>query len=49
MVNKDLELLELFYRYLDWTQDNNLKDTINNYAMYVTDIERFDFSEIYNT
>jgi len=49
LIRKDLELLDLFYRYLDWIQDNNLKDTIDNYAMYVTDIERFDFSEIYNT
>jgi hypothetical protein len=46
---KELKLLDLYYRYLEWVQDNNLVDTLENYAMYVTNIEHFDFSEIYNT
>lgn len=45
----NLELLDLFNRYKDWIQDNNLEDTYENYYLYVTDIERFDFSKIYNT
>ena len=44
MERKDLELLDLFYRYKDWIQDNNIKDTYENYYLYVTDIERFDFN-----
>ena len=42
---KDLELLDLFNRYLDWIQDNKLTETFNNYEMYVTKIEQFDFSK----
>ena len=42
---KDLELLDLFNRYLDWIQDNNLKDTLDNYTIYVTNIEKFNFNK----
>ena len=43
MSKKDLELLDLFHRYKDWIHNNNLDDTYENYYLYVTDIERFDF------
>ena len=42
---KDLELLDLFNRYLDWIQDNDLEDTLDNYTIYVTNIEKFDFNK----
>lgn len=41
---KDLELLDLYYRYIDWVHDNNLIDTYENYYLYVTGIEKFNFN-----
>ncbi|NOW87934.1 hypothetical protein B0H39_005965 [Clostridium beijerinckii] len=36
---KDLEILNLFNRYLDWIKNNNLQDNIDNYRTYFKYIE----------
>lgn len=41
----DLEILELFKRYLLWIKSNNLKDTIDNYNVYTSQIEKVEFSK----
>ena len=41
-LNMDLEVMALFNRYLNWIKENNFKDTIYNYYLYVTDIEKID-------
>jgi hypothetical protein len=35
----DIEILNLFKRYLEWIQNNKFKDTLNNYNFYVSYIE----------
>ena len=44
MDKKDLEILDLFMRYLDWIKINNFKDTINNYRVYFGVIEKVQFT-----
>lgn len=41
----DLEILDLFKRYLTWIRSNNLKDTIDNYNSYTTHIEKIEFKK----
>ena len=41
----DTEILALFKRYLHWLQSNQLDTTMDNFKIYVTDIEKFDFSK----
>lgn len=36
----ELDILELFNRYLMWVNDNNLKDNIYNYTFYVNYVEK---------
>ena len=36
----DLMVLDLFKRYLNWINDNNLIDTIDNYIVYFQQIEK---------
>jgi len=43
-LKKDLEILDLFMRYLDWIKINNFKDTINNYRVYFEEIEKVQFT-----
>jgi hypothetical protein len=40
---KDLEILNLFNRYLDWIKNNNLQDNIDNYRTYFKYIENIQF------
>jgi hypothetical protein len=35
MDEKDLKILILFNQYLHWIKSNNLKDTFDNYRLYV--------------
>lgn len=43
MDNKDLEILNLFKRYLDWIKNNKLQDNIYNYRAYFECIENIQF------
>ena len=43
MDKKDLEILDLFRRYSESIKNNNLKDTIDNYKIYFSYIERVHF------
>ena len=43
MDTKDLEILNLFNRYLDWIKNNNLQDNIDNYRTYFKYIENIPF------
>lgn len=43
MDNKDLEILNLFKRYLDWIKNNKLQDNIDNYRAYFKYIENIQF------
>jgi len=40
---RDLEILDLFRRYSEWIKNNNLKDSIYNYKIYSSYIERVHF------
>jgi len=35
----EVEILDLFNRYLIWVYDNNLKDNIDNYLFYINNIK----------
>lgn len=39
----DLEILDLFKRYLDWIKNNKLQDNIDNYRAYFKYIENIQF------
>ena len=40
---EDLEILDVFRRYSEWIKNNSLKDTIDNYRIYSSYIEKVYF------
>jgi len=45
MDNIDLEILDLFNRYLVWIKSNSLTDTLDSYNFYTSHIEKVEFSK----
>ena len=41
----DLEILDLFKRYLTWIRSNSLTDTLDSYNFYTSHIEKVEFSK----
>ena len=40
----DLEIVALFKRYLKWIKSNKVKDTLDNYNFYISNIEKVEFN-----
>lgn len=46
LLNKtDLEIENLFKRYLDWLNINDIEDTLDTYYFYISNVEKIEFSK----
>lgn len=45
MNKTDLEIENLFKRYLDWLNINDIEDTLDTYYFYISNVEKIEFSK----